>query len=99
VAGKVWRIGVLGGPTLPVQSQVYSGFLQGMRELGYIEGKDFVSELRAADNSYERLADLATELVRIGVDVLLTATTAAVPPLQEATRTIPIGMAGGGDTG
>ena len=47
VAGKVWRIGVLGGSPLPVLSQNYSGFLQGMRELGYIEGKDFVSELCA----------------------------------------------------
>jgi ABC-type uncharacterized transport system substrate-binding protein len=94
VAGKVWRIGVLGSAPLPVLSQNYSGFLRGMRDLGYIEGKDFVSELRAADNSFERLPSLATELVRIGVDVLLTATAAAVPVLQKATRTIPIVMAG-----
>jgi putative ABC transport system substrate-binding protein len=94
VAGKVWRIGVLGGAPLPVLSQNYSGFLRGMRELGYIEGKDFVSELRAADNSYERLPSLATELVRIGADVLLTGTDPAVPALQKATRTIPIVMVG-----
>ena len=73
VAGKVWRIGVLGGEPLPALSQRYSGFLQGMRDLGYVEGKDFVSELRAADNSFERLPTLADELVRIGADVLLTA--------------------------
>src|SRR5262245_14795365 len=96
-AGKVWRIGVLGGAPLPVLSQNYSGFLQGMRELGYIEGKDFVSELRAADNSYERLPSLADELVRIGADILLTSSTAAVLALQKATRTIPIVMAGGPD--
>src|SRR5262245_14590570 len=97
VAGKVWRIGVLGGSPLPVLSQNYSGFLQGMRELGYNEGKDFVSELRAADNSYERLPSLADELVRSGADVLLTATNPAVLALQKATRTIPIVMAGGLD--
>ena len=95
VAGKVWRIGVLGSGPLPVLSQNYSGFLRGMRELGYIEGKDFVSELRAADNSFERLPSLATELVQIGADVLLTGAGAAVLALQKATRTIPIVMAGG----
>jgi putative ABC transport system substrate-binding protein len=58
VAGKVWRIGVLSGAPLAALSQNYSGFLQGMRELGYIEGKDFISELRAAD-SFERLPSLA----------------------------------------
>jgi putative ABC transport system substrate-binding protein len=94
VAGKVWRIGVLGGAPLPVLSQNYFGFLQGMRELGYIEGKDFVSELRTADNSYERLPSLAAEVVRIGVDILLTGTAAAVPVLQKETRTIPIVLAG-----
>jgi ABC-type uncharacterized transport system substrate-binding protein len=94
VAGKVWRIGVLGGAPLSVLSQNYSGFLQGMRELGYVEGKDFVSELRSADNSYERLPSLATELVRIGADIVLTSTGAAALPLQKATRTIPIVMAG-----
>ena len=77
----MWRIGVLIGAPLPVLSQNYSGFLQGMRELGYIEGKDFVNELRTADNSYERLPSLADELVRSGADVLLTATGAAVPAL------------------
>src|SRR5262245_20588830 len=97
VAGKVWRIGVLGGSPLPALSQNYSGFLRGMRELGYIEGKDFVSELRAADNSFERLPSLADELVRIGADILLTSSTAAVLALQKAKRTIPIVMAGGPD--
>jgi putative ABC transport system substrate-binding protein len=94
VAGRVWRIGVLIGGPLQVVSQTYSGFLQGMRDLGYIEGKDFVSELRAADNSYERLPSLATELVQIGADVVLTGTGVGVLALQEATRTIPIIMVG-----
>src|SRR5215468_6770697 len=90
VAGKVWRIGVLGGAPRPILAENYSGFRQRMRELGYFEGRDFVSELRAADNSYDRLNGLAVELVRLNVDILLTGTPAAVRPLQEATRTIPI---------
>jgi putative ABC transport system substrate-binding protein len=94
VAGKVWRIGVLYAGPPPVLSERYFGFLQGMREIGYIEGKDFVSELRSADNSFERLPSLADELVRIGADVLLAGAGAAVPALQKATRTIPIVMAG-----
>ena len=97
VAGKVWRIGVLGGAPRPILAENYSGFQQGMRELGYFEGRDFVSELRAADNSYDRLNGLAVELVRLNVDILLTGTPAAVRPLQEATRTIPIIFAGVGD--
>jgi len=97
VAGKVWRIGVLGGAPRPILAENYSGFQQGMRELGYFEGRDFVSELRAADNSYDRLNGLAVELVRLNVDILLTGTPAAVRPLQEATRTIPIIFAGVAD--
>src|SRR5262249_50249792 len=93
VAGKVWRIGVLYVGTLPGLSERYTGFLQGMRELGYIEGKDFVSELRTAD-SFDQLPSLADELVRIGAEVLLAGARAAVPALQKATRTIPIVMTG-----
>jgi putative tryptophan/tyrosine transport system substrate-binding protein len=97
VAGKVWRIGVLGGARLSILAENYSGFQQGMRELGYFEGRDFVTELRSADNSYDRLNGLAVELARLNVDILLTGTPAAVRPLQEATRTIPIIFAGVGD--
>jgi len=93
-AGKVWRIGHLavnlrpggtGGP-----SSAYAGFLQGMRELGYVEGKDFVTESRNAEGQYARLPDLAAELVRLKVDVIITGAAAAVLPAQQATRTIPI---------
>jgi hypothetical protein len=61
---------------------------------GYIEGKDFVSELRTADGSFERLPSFADELVRSDADVLLANAAAAVLALQKATRTIPIVMAG-----
>ena len=64
-----------------------------MRELGYVEGKDFVSEWRSADGKYERLPDLAAELVRLKMDVIVTGLTAGIRPLQQATSTIPIVMA------
>jgi ABC-type uncharacterized transport system substrate-binding protein len=92
--GKVRRIGFLSSqPRATYGSGLYAGFQQGMRELGYVEGKDFISEWRSADNKYERLPDLASELVRLKVDVLVTGLTAAIRPLQQATATIPIVMA------
>ena len=68
-------------------------FIQGMLELGYLEGKDFVVEWRSAAGQYKRLADLAAELARLKVDVIVTGSAAAVRPAQQATTTIPIVMA------
>jgi putative tryptophan/tyrosine transport system substrate-binding protein len=68
------------------------GFTQGMRELGYLEGKDFVIEWRSAEGQYERLPDLAAELVQMKVDVIVAGSTPAVRPAQQATTTIPIVM-------
>jgi putative ABC transport system substrate-binding protein len=68
------------------------GFTQGMRELGYLEGRDFVIEWRSAEGQYERLADLAAELVRMKVDVIVVGSTPAVRPAQQASATIPIVM-------
>ena len=64
-----------------------------MRELGYVEGKDFVIEWRSAEGQYGRLSDVAAELVRLNVDVIVTGVTAGIRPLQQATTTIPIVMA------
>ena len=58
--GKVWRIGFLSAQPRAGSGSVYAGFQQGMRELGYVEGQDFVSEWRSADGKYERLPELAT---------------------------------------
>ena len=63
-----------------------------MRELGHVEGKDFTIEWRFADGSYERFPDIATELVKLKVDVIVLATPVAVRPVQQATATIPIVM-------
>ena len=91
--GKVWRIGLLSGASNDTYSRLYAGFQLGMRELGYVEGKDFVGEARYADGNYERLPDLAAELVRSKVDIIVTGLTAGIRTLQQATSTIPIVMA------
>src|SRR6266699_1264900 len=92
-AGKVWRIGLLSGASRETFSGLYAGFQQGMRELGYVEGKDFVGETRFADGNYERLPDLAAGLVRLKVDIIVTGLTAGIRTLQPAPSTIPIVMA------
>ena len=95
-AGTFRRIGFLYGsiPLTQLGSEDLSrAFIQGMLELGYLEGKDFVVEWRSAAGQYERLADLAAELARLKVDVIVTGSAAAVRPAQQATTTIPIVMA------
>ena len=69
----------------------------GLRDLGYVEGKNIVIEYRWADGKYDRLPDLAAELVRINVDVLVTSGTPGVRAAKQATTTIPIVMAASGD--
>ena len=68
-----------------------------MRELGYVEGKNLVIEWRFADGKIERLPDLAAELVRLKVDVIVTAGTPATSAAQKATTTVPIVIANQGD--
>jgi putative ABC transport system substrate-binding protein len=68
-----------------------------MRELGYIEGKNLLVEWRSAQGSAERLLDLAKELVRINIEVIVTTSTAWTHAAQEATRMIPIVMSSIGD--
>src|SRR5262245_20333226 len=90
---SVRRIGFLFGAIPRTQfGSEGRGFIQGMRELGYLEGKDFVIEWRSAEGQYERLIDLAAELVRLEVDVIVLGSTPAVRPTQKATSTIPIVM-------
>jgi putative ABC transport system substrate-binding protein len=92
-AGKVWRIAYLAGVSRSAASGSYAAFVEGMRELGYIEGKDFVIEWRSVEGRYERFPEMAAELVRLKVDIFVTGVTAALPALQRATTTIPIVMA------
>ena len=93
---RVYRIGYLLG-TPGEQEPFLEAFLEGMRTLGYVEGQNLVLEVRAAAGQYERLPDLATELVRLPVDVLLVVTTPAALAAKHATTTIPIILVGVGD--
>jgi putative ABC transport system substrate-binding protein len=94
--GKVWRIGFLGGRSRSTTSKpdiFYDAFVQGLRELGYVEGQNLVVEWRFADGNYERLPSLASELVNLKVDVLVAHATPPGQALQRATNTIPIVVA------
>jgi putative tryptophan/tyrosine transport system substrate-binding protein len=90
--GGVWRIGFLSlrRVALLESDSLYGGFSRGMRELGYIEGKNLVIELRSAEGKSERLSDLAAELVRSKMDLIVAAGTQATSAAQEATAAIPI---------
>jgi len=96
-AGKIYRIGMLETTSLASNAANLDAFRQGLRELGYVEGQNFVFEYRSADGRSERFPDLAAELVRLKVDVILTRGTPAVIAAKNATRTIPVVMAASGD--
>jgi len=90
---KVHRIGFLAplSRSTPSRPDVfYNAFVQGMRELGYVEGKTLVIEWRFADGKFDRLPGLAAELVGMNVEVIVTHSTPAARALQRATSTIPI---------
>ena len=93
--GKVWRIGFLAGGARPValESSQWRGFPQGIRELGYVEGRDFIIEWRFAEGRPERLAGLAADLLRAKVDIVVAGNPQAIRPVQEASSSIPIVMA------
>jgi putative ABC transport system substrate-binding protein len=93
---KIWRIGFILGTSPPAVFGLgfLGGFAKGMRELGYVEGKDFVIEWRTAEGNYQRFPDIAAELVRLKVDAFVLGTGSALPAVRQATSTIPIIMAG-----
>jgi putative tryptophan/tyrosine transport system substrate-binding protein len=93
-AGKVFRIGFLTAGAKPLQLATIGDFL---RELGWVEGKNFVWESRYADNRLDRLPELAAELVALKVDLIMSSGTLAPLAAKRATATIPIVMAEAGD--
>jgi putative ABC transport system substrate-binding protein len=94
----VHRIGYLSyGSPLPEFAPHVEAFRQGLRELGYVEGQNFVIEYRYAEGRAERLGDLAAEFVRLQVEVIVVGGAAGIRAAQHATHTIPIVMAGTGD--
>jgi putative ABC transport system substrate-binding protein len=90
---KVPRIGYLGATSRSTNPARIEAFRQGLRELGYVEGKNIVIEHRHAEGKLDRLPTLASELVRLKVDVVLTGGPAATRSAKQATATIPIVMA------
>ena len=96
-AKKVPRIGYLAAASLSAFATRTEAFRQGLRELGYVEGKNIIIEYRYAEGKLDRLPALAAELVRLKVDVIVTGGAPATRSAKEATRTIPIVMASDAD--
>lgn len=94
---KVPRIGMLFTGTASPPSARIEAFRKGLRDLGYIEGQNIILEWRFAEGKLDRLPDLATNLVRLPVDIIVTATNPAITAAKNATKTIPIIMALSGD--
>jgi putative ABC transport system substrate-binding protein len=91
---KIPRIGYLGSTSVSARTEA---FRQGLRELGYVEGKNIVIEWRPHEGKVDRLPALAAELVRLKVDIIITAGAPAARTAKEATLTIPIVMTQIGD--
>lgn len=96
-ARRLYRIGVLEIVDAAANGPNLGAFRERLAEIGYVEGHDVVIEYRSADGRAERLPDLATELVRLKVDVIVARGTRAALSAQAATLTIPIVMASSGD--
>ena len=94
-ASRVYRIGLL--TTHSAQATRVEPLRAGLRDLGYVEGQNIVIEYRWAEGKYDRFPDLAAELVRLKVDVIVTGGTPSTQAAMQATKTIPIVMVGTGD--
>jgi putative tryptophan/tyrosine transport system substrate-binding protein len=94
--GKLWRIGILfyGSPSAPGP---LTSLLDGLRDVGVVEGRTAVFEIRYAEGQTERYSTLAAELVRLRVDLLVAVSTPAIIAAKQATSTIPIVMAAASD--
>jgi len=92
-AGKVLRIGYLGYSSPTLERDLVEAFRQGLRDLGYVESRNLVIEYRSAGGKRERFPELAAELVRLKVDVIVTLATPAALAAKQATDTIPIVVA------
>jgi putative ABC transport system substrate-binding protein len=94
---KTPRIGFLGAASASGYARQLEAFRQGLRALGYVEGKNIIIEYRWAEGRYDRLSDLAAELVALKVDIMLTHGTPGTQAAKRVTTTIPIVMAVAGD--
>jgi putative tryptophan/tyrosine transport system substrate-binding protein len=95
--GKIPRIGILEYRGPSDREQVWEAFRRALRELGYIEGKNIIIEYRYAEGKIQRLPELATELVRLKVDIIVTSEAQPAIAARKITTTTAIVMAGGRD--
>jgi len=98
-AEKVYRIGILGNVPLsdPGGARLWGEFVQGLRDLGYVDGRNITIENLSSEGNYERLPALAAELVRLNVDVIVAPAAQNVVAAKRVTQTIPIVMVSVGD--
>ena len=89
----MYRIGYLFDGLPDQASSIRGAFEESLRELGYVEGRNLVVERRYAAFKYDRLPDLAAELVRLKPDVIVTGGNPSIAALKQATTTVPIVMA------
>jgi len=95
--GKIWRIGLLDYASDPASGSRWKALRDRLRELGYVEGQNVVFESRWSDGQRGRLPGLATELVNAKVDIIVTAGSEAAAAIKQATSSIPVVLATGGD--
>jgi putative ABC transport system substrate-binding protein len=93
----VYRIGLLSPFSPSGAAAWHQAFRQGLRELGWVEGQNIATEYRYAEGRTDRLSDLATDLVRLGVDIIVVSIQTDALAAKKATRTIPIVIASAGD--
>src|SRR5262249_25546360 len=96
-SGRVWRIGMLETTSMALNAANLEAFRQSLRELGYIEEQNLIIEYRSAEGLGERFTDLAADLLRLNMDVIVTRGTPAALAAKKATTTTPIVMAATGD--
>ena len=94
---KIPRVGFMGNSTAALEANLVDAFREGLRELGYEEGRNIVIEYRWADGKYERFSALIAELIAAKVDVIVTAGTPAALAVKKATTTVPVVMVAVGD--
>ena len=96
-AGKVYRIGFLGNSTAALEVNLVGPFREGLRDLGYVEGRNVLIEYRWAEGNYERFPALIAELIALKVEVIVTAGTPASLAVKETKTSIPLVMVAVGD--
>ena len=96
-AGKVYRVGFLGNSTAALEANLVGPFREGLRDLGYVEGRNILIEYRWAEGQYERFPALIAELIALKVDVIVTAGTPASLAVKKAATSIPLVMVAVGD--